>query len=248
MKIGRTAVAAMLAIAMLVSHAVAQVEVIEEIPATRQTPRGTLKLLRQAMEAADGEALRSILVGQTPQEKRMVEAMVQTAESVQRLRQAAVEAFGEAAARELVGGPVDPAEAMKEIDTASETIQENSAIVRFTDVLAEPVKLVLEGEQWHVPVGELAQGLQASELEQRIAEVQVFAEVMSQITEEIRQQKFSSAEQAAQALYNRMMQAMTRLEVPAEAPAMTPAAVEPEAPATTQPAETPAPATTQPAE
>src|SRR5690606_689486 len=115
------------------------------------------KLLQQAIDAGDGEALRSILVGQTPQEQRMVEAMAQMAVNVQRLREAAIAAFGEAAARELTGGPVDKdADPMKELDTATETIDGQSAVVRFADVQAEPVKLVLNGDQWQVPVAELA--------------------------------------------------------------------------------------------
>ncbi len=201
---------AMLVVGLLSVGAMAQIEVREEVEATRQTPRGTLKLLRQAMEQGDADALRSILLGETEVEKQLVEAMIETARSAHRLREAAVQTFGEREATSLFGAmPATSPSEMTEIDEASETIEEDRAVVQFADVQVMPVTLVRRGEQWHVPVAELAGKLPPDELEERISEVRAFCGVMVAIAEEITQGKYQNIEQVRQALSSQMMRAVT---------------------------------------
>lgn len=205
----RMGVLAIMLIGLLTVSAVGQIEVIEVVEASRATPRGTLKLLRQAMETGDGDALRSILLAEGEVQPQMVEAMVQTAQSVRRLREAAVEAFGEREAVALAGPqPTGDPTQMKEIDEATETIEEDRAVVRFTDVQMNPVTLVRRGEQWHVPVAELAVKLSDRDLSERIEEVRTFNRVMGELTAEIAAGKHQSAEQARQALSSQMLRAV----------------------------------------
>lgn len=205
----RMGVLAMVLIGLLAMSAAAQIEVIEVVEASRATPRGTLKLLRQAMEKGDAGALRSILLAEGEVQQQMVEAMVQTAQSVRGLREAAVEAFGAREAAALAGPQPagDPAQ-MKEIDEAAETIEEDRAVVRFADVQVNPVTLVRRGEQWHVPVGELSAKLSDRDLTERIEEIRTFNRVMGEVTAEIAAGKHQSAEQARQALASQMLRAV----------------------------------------
>ena len=205
----RMGVLAMVLIGLLTVSAVGQIELIEVVEASRATPRGTLKLLRQAMEKGDADALRSILLAEGEVQQQMVEAMVQTAQSVRGLREAAVEAFGEREAAALAGPQPagDPAQ-MKEIDEAAETIEEDRAVVRFADVQVNPVTLVRRGEQWYVPVGELSAKLNDRDLSERIEEIRTFNRVMGEVTAEIAAGKHQSAEQARQALASLMLRAV----------------------------------------
>lgn len=205
----RMGIVAMLMVGLLSGAAVGQIEVIEQVEATRQTPRGTLKLLRQAMEQGDAEGLRAILLAEGEGQPEMVEAMVETAQHVKRMRSAAVEAFGEREATTLTGPPpAASTDEMTEIDQATETIEKDRAVVRFANVQVAAVTLVRRDEQWHVPVAELAEKLDERNLAERIKEVRAFNRVIATVTGEIAEGKYPSAEQARQALYSQMLQAV----------------------------------------
>lgn len=205
----RMGIVTMLMIGLLCAAAGGQIEVREEVEATRQTPRGTLKLLVEAMEQGDGEALRSILLGENETEQQMVSAMVETAQSVHRFREQAIETFGEQGAMPLIGAaPAGNADEVGAIDDATETITDDRAVVRFANVQANPVSLVLRDKQWHVPVAELSAKLDERELVERIVEIRAFNSVITALTGEIAEGKYQSAEQARQALSSQMMRAV----------------------------------------
>ena len=205
----RMGVVAMLLIGLLFTAAGGQVEVREEVEPTRQTPRGTLKLLVQAMEQSDAEALRSILLGENETEQQMVEAMVETAQSVHRFREQAIEPFGDQGALPLIGAaPGASAGELETIDDATETITGDRAVVRFANVQTTPVSLVIRDEQWYVPVAELSAKLDERELLERIVEIRAFNGVITAVTGEIAEGKYESAEQARQALSSQMMRAV----------------------------------------
>lgn len=180
----------------------------EAVPADRLTPRGTLKLLRTAMEAGDAEQIRSILAAGNELEKAMVDSMAQTAVSAKRLHDAAVATFGQEQARPLTGEPSTPgADGLTDLDRAVETISDDgtTAVVSFQDINTDPIKLTLVNEQWQIPVSELKQ-LDRGTMATRIAEVTALNAIVDEIAAEVAQNKYKTAEEAKQALYDRLVQ------------------------------------------
>lgn len=180
----------------------------EAVPADRQSPRGTLKVLRTAMEAGDAEQIRSILAAGSDLEKAMVDSMAQTAVSAKRLHDAAVATFGQEQARPLTGEPSTPgADGLTDLDRAVETISDDgtTAIVSFQDINTDPIKLTLADEQWVIPVSELKQ-LDPQTMAARMAEVTALNAIVDEIAAEVAQNKYKTAEEARQALYDRLVQ------------------------------------------
>src|SRR3954471_7853982 len=64
------------------------------VPADESTPRGTLKGLLGARQAADEQKLKSIFLTHSLLEERMVEAIVKRADAEKRFRGAVEKAYG----------------------------------------------------------------------------------------------------------------------------------------------------------
>src|SRR4051794_27046883 len=73
------------------------------IPINTNSPRGTMKVLSQAMEAGDGTAIRKVMHAASPAEEKMVAAMTSQAEAIGKLKAASVAKFGAQEAKKLVG-------------------------------------------------------------------------------------------------------------------------------------------------
>jgi hypothetical protein len=187
----------------------------------RTTPRGTLKVLITAMQQAQADTLRSILLAANPAEQQMVEAMVQTSVSVKKLHDAAIATYGAEQAKVITG----TVESTDSLDAATATLEndERSAVVTFPDVDQRPVRLVKQGEQWAVPIAELAKDVAPATIEERLGEIRAFNQAIDAVAEEIAQKKHRTAEEAKQALYNRMMQSAAPQALPATQPTSRPA-------------------------
>lgn len=195
----------------------------EAVPEDRSTPRGTLKVLRTALEKGDADQIRSILAAGNPSEQAMVDVMAQTAVSVKRLHDAAVEAFGADNARAITGEPAARSpDGLTDLDHATESIAEDgqSATVTFQDVDTRPIRLTRNQDQWRIPVSELKQ-LDPAALEARMAEVKALNALVDEVAAEVAQGKYKSAEEARQALYNRLIQNASATQSTATAPAST---------------------------
>src|SRR5690606_15092013 len=88
-----------------------------------------------------------------------------------------------------------------------ETISDDgtTAVVSFQDINTDPIKLTLVDEQWQIPVSELKQ-LDPQTMAARMAEVTALNAVVDEITAEVAQNKYKTAEEARQALYDRLVQ------------------------------------------
>jgi hypothetical protein len=73
---------------------------------------------------------------------------------------------------------------------------------------SEPITLRRVNGVWRMPVSQLAPGVDAAALEQRLAELAVQADLVREITAEIDAGKFNTAEQAADAWHSRFMQSL----------------------------------------
>lgn len=208
----------------------------QNVPADRSTPRGTLKVLAIAIQQADTVSLKSILLAKNPQQQQMIDAMIQTAVVVHDLHTNALSAWGADQAATLIGPlPASAEPDLSYLNQATESIDGNNAVVTFKDVQSHPVRLEQTSDQWQVPVETLADDLKNGPLDERIAQINRFNNVIATISQEIKENKYRTAEQAKQALYNLLMQSEPAHESGAPSPTSAPANDPITAP-TTQPA------------
>jgi hypothetical protein len=182
-----------------------------QIPDDLSTPRSALKVLAQALETGDQEQIREVIHAETEAEERMKEATVNMAQAIGQLRRSAVSQWGAEGARALIGdveGAME--EGMQRLAQAEEVIDNDTAVVTAADESTPPVTLRRVDEKWRVPMSELHQGVAADNLDQPLREMETQAQVVRQFAAEIRQ--YQSAEEAAQALRSRMMQAAMQPE------------------------------------
>jgi hypothetical protein len=223
-----------------------------EPPPDQTTPKGAVKVLFMALEAGDVPRITESLYASNATEERMVKAIAEMAQSLSRMRQAAIAAFGIEGARGLAGNPGALADGLAQVDAAKENVVGNSATLQMGDATAPgggALRVTRVGDQWRVPMAELAKDRKAEDIEANLEQAQIQKEVVEDIATELSAGKFKSAEEAMEAWRTKMMQAaMQRPQPGATQPAQQQPA--PNAPANEAPAnDAPAPApTTAPAD
>ena len=154
--------------------------------------------------------MQSILYAQTPEQEKMVAAMAHTAAAQAALRKESVKAFGELAAKEIVGrndrGPVG---AIERIDAAQVTIKGDQATVSYGPEPATTFTLQRISGAWRLPVMALAQGADEKAIDQRIADVDLQTRVIQELTTEIAAGKYRNAAQARDAWIEKIMQSLS---------------------------------------
>lgn len=191
------------------------------VPQDPATPRGALRTLNQAMRDGDVAAIHQMFLATSVAEQRMVDADAAMAAALARLRAAAVEAFGPHGA-DIVTGDTDAgtADSSARIETADVVVTGDVATVVYRDEKDSPFVLKKSGGLWKVPVSQLGKPLDPAALEERLADLAVQQKVVEELTEQIRQKKFATPEDARQAWRTRILQAAT--SQPATRPAQTP--------------------------
>ena len=175
------------------------------------TPRGTLKVLAAALRDGDAERIRQVMYATTPAETRMVAAMADMAKAMAELQKAAVKAFGEEGAKQLVGDTqANDTEGRARIDAADVRVQGDSATVIVREGEDAPVILRRVDGHWKVPMAELSKNADPAALDERLAELSEQRKLVAELTQEIGGGQFSSAAQAKDAWQSRAMQAVTR--------------------------------------
>jgi hypothetical protein len=168
----------------------------------------------------------------------MVKAIAEMANSLSRMRQAAIAAFGIEGARGLAGNPGALADGLAQVDAAEEKVMGNSATLQMGDTNAPgggALKVTRVGAEWRVPMAELSKGRDPKEIEANLEQAQIQKDVVEDIATELSAGKFKSADEAMEAWKAKMMQAaMQKANPPTTQQA-------PNAPAPETPAPAPAP-------
>src|SRR5207248_2950551 len=135
------------------------------------TPKGALKSLAVAMDGGDGQAIRSLLLTNSPLEERMVSAMTDEAAAIAAFNHSMIGHFGAAQAATALGG--DPAEQLKQsmhnIDAASERIDGDTAVISTGPT--ETMTLKKANGAWRISVAALSPGTTPAAVDERIAVV-----------------------------------------------------------------------------
>lgn len=175
------------------------------------TPKGALKLLASALRDGDADRIRQVMYATNAAETRMVASMAEMARAMARLQKAAVKAFGEEGAKEIVGDTqATDAEGRARIDAADVRVTGDSATVIVPEGEDAPVVLKRVDGHWKVPMAELSKNADQAALDERLAELTEQRKLVTQLTEEIASGQFSSPAQAKDAWQSRAMQAVSR--------------------------------------
>jgi hypothetical protein len=184
--------------------------------------RDALKALAKALQEGDRDGLRRAMFAANATERKMLDAMAGMAAQIAELHKASAKAFGEEEAKGLTG---DVAMEMGRIDEAEVSFDGDTATVRYAPPPATPAAST-EGEadappappplvlkkvdgRWRVPVAELSKDTTPAEIEQRLTDLEAQTKIIAELSAEIAQGKYKSAEKAAEAWQGKMMQALT---------------------------------------
>ena len=183
----------------------------DDTDADPSTPKGALKRLAAALRDGDAEAIRQVMYAADPAEVRMVTAMADMARAMALLQRAAVKAFGEEGAKEVIGDTqTTDAQGRARIDSADVRMQGETATVILPEGEDAPVTLRRVDGRWKVPMSELSKDADRSALDERLAELAEQAKVVQQIAKDIEGRQFNTPAQAYSAWQSRAMQAVTR--------------------------------------
>src|SRR5688572_6342346 len=207
-----------------------------EVSADEAALRAALKALSKALQDGDAKAIHQAIYAANATERKMVDAMSSMATQIAQLYRTSVKAFGEEQAKGLTG---DMGAEMSRIDEAKVSIEGDTATVRYEkpeaaktesaapdpatpdpadapddpdDAASSPpppmVLKKVEG-RWQVPVSELSKDTTPEEIEQRLADLALQTKVIAELSGEIAEGKYKTADKAAEAWQAKMMQALT---------------------------------------
>ena len=200
------------------------------------TPRGALKSLISAMEAGDGDRIKSLIATTNPSEDKMVAAMTSMSMAEKKFRDAANGAFG-ANAKELTGDTAaQSSQGMSRIDGAKETIDGDKAVVDSggngdPQGGTPPLTLIKSGSNWKIPIAELSRGVDASTINQRLDDLSFMSGLMNDSAMEMSKGTYKTPADAKTAITNKMRMAMMQRAAAASQPTTMPAGTASPAPA-----------------
>lgn len=175
------------------------------------TPKGALKVLASALREGDADRIRQVMHATSSAETRMVASMADMARAMAQLQKAAVKAFGEQGAKEIVGDTqATDADGRARIDAADVRVTGDTATVIVPEGEDAPVVLKRVEGHWKVPMSELSKNADPAALDERLTELTEQRKLVTQLTEEIAAGQFTSPAQAKDAWQSRAMQAVTR--------------------------------------
>jgi hypothetical protein len=189
-----------------------------QIPADQSTPRGALKLLARALETGDREKVLMVLYSGNALEKKIAAATADLAAANGAVRDAAIKAYGEEAAKKFVAGSLS--EASDRIDSAAEKIDGDRATVNTAEDDAEPLTLIRVDGKWVIPLTSVATGVAQTDVDRNLEDVQAQIHLLRSVGDQIAQGKFKTVEEARAALDRELMQAAIKgsSTLPASAP------------------------------
>lgn len=208
-----------LSLALLLTLAAAPATAPTSAPFDQSTPKGTLKVLSRALDAGDRKTILQILSAASDSDRKLADATADLAEANVQMRRAAIKAFGEVKSRALGVDPEALSAGFTRIDTATEAITGDSAIVTQPGNEGPPMSLVKTDNQWRLPVAELRKDVEAADVDRNIADVQTQIGLMKEIATEVAAGKFATAADARQALDQRILKGAMSPLVPTTAPA-----------------------------
>jgi hypothetical protein len=150
--------------------------------------------------------LKAIVYRGDETERRMADAMIRMAGALASFRQAAVAQFGKDEVDKALDDPDTKfAEALARIESASETIEGETATVGKSG--EPPVVLKRVDGRWQIVVGALTPSDTAKIIEDRIRGIDRQATVVSELADDIRADRHRTMREVVTILHGQMMKA-----------------------------------------
>jgi hypothetical protein len=195
------------------------------IPVNTQSPRGTMKVLSQAMEAGDPAAIKKVMHAKTPVEEKMVAAMASQAEAINSLKASSKAKFGEDETKKLVGDTAaDLARTLLMFDASAEKIEGETATVTPQGELQQQIHLVKVGSDWKLSVADILKTAPAGRADQAINEMTIQAKIIKEVAAAVTAGQYANAEAAGKDLQQKLIRAAMEQAASASGPASGPAA------------------------
>ncbi len=189
------------------------------VPINTASPRGTMKVLSQAMEAGDAAGIKKVMHAVNPAEEKMVDAMSAQAEAIGKLKSASVAKFGAQEAKKLVGDTASQlSQAMLTFDAAGEKIEGNNATVTPQGDPQQAIHLVKDGSDWKLSVAEMAKQVPAGQIDRALADMNLQAKILNEIADGITKGQYKTPEEAGKDLQQKLIRAAMEQAAAATAP------------------------------
>lgn len=172
------------------------------------TPKAALKSFAVATRAGNRDSLRASFHATTETEAKLADLTADVATAVVRLRDAAVEKFGEAGAKQFNGSIPDDSH-LGRIDAAKEQVENEAAtvVVQGPDGKSQPMYLVKVDGQWKISVARGLAAMSADKVEGQISALTMTSRILDEVAVEIGKGAYKSADEAAGALKNKVTHA-----------------------------------------
>jgi hypothetical protein len=185
-------------------------------PATAQdispdSPKGAASAFFKAMENGDAKAAKSLAVGSDKQ-LSMLDLLVPVVSSFKQLENAAVKKWGEDARKTLSQGQGSSMDFDKELKAATEKVEGDTATITSAkpEQQREPMKLKKVDGKWKVDMSSVpAEGLDNPQTSQMM---KVMSDAAKSTATEIEQGKYASAQDARQAMTQKILPAIMKMQ------------------------------------
>ncbi len=171
----------------------------------QSTPRAALKTFARALDAGDRARVLSMLQADSEQDKKLAAATADLAEATAQLRDVAIKTFGAEKSRALGVDPSGNAEALKRIESATESVQGDTATLRSPETEGPPLSMVRRDGVWRVPVSELSKDVEPADIDKNLADMNRQIKLMRELTTEVSAHKYATATEARQILDKRIL-------------------------------------------
>jgi len=177
------------------------------------SPRGTMKVLLNAITHGDAEGIRKVIFVASPIEQKMVDSLVARADATHRFQDAAIKQFGKEGAKALVGNSeAESAMAISRIDEMQESVQGESATIspQPGQGPGDAMKFKKVDGSWRVPASEFVAGQDVTAIEQGMDDMNFGAGLMNQYANDITSGKYETAEKAGEEIRKQMSVALMK--------------------------------------
>jgi hypothetical protein len=190
------------------------------------SPKAAAKSLYEAVDRADGEAIRTVFFSETDAQRKLADAYAEMILATKRLADAAESKYAGAAAADadaLALGAV-PAEDVKRIDAADVKHDAPDRATLTMPLATRPMTFRKTERGWQLVISDFAGGA-PDRVDAQIEMTRQITAVVTEVAEGIESDKYPTPHDAEQAIQQRMNEVMTRAvrkNLPATAPATQP--------------------------
>jgi len=179
------------------------------------TPKGAAKAFGEGMSQGNFDAVKAAVLADEAQTKAL-EALVKVIANFKKVEEAAVTKFGEAGKTVASQQQMSIGEELAKIDQAVEKIEGDTATLTSPGS-QEPLHLKKADGQWKVDFAAMPG---SDQIAQAVPMIDAMAGAAGELSEEITADKYKTADEAKNALGQKMMAAMMAMQ-PQESPATT---------------------------